>query len=94
MEYVHYPVMAQEILQHLVVGKDSEAIMVDCTCGEGGHTHLFLSTYPKLTVIGLDRDSAIQQKAIERMKEFSGRFIPKNMWFNDFFDRGRSRCMT
>ncbi len=91
MEYVHYPVMAQEILQHLVVGKDSEAIMVDCTCGEGGHTHLFLSTYPKLTVIGLDRDSAIQQKAIERMKEFSGRFIPKNIWFNDFFDQGEEQ---
>lgn len=88
MEYVHYPVMAQEVLLHLVVPQDAEATMVDCTCGEGGHTHLFLSTYPNLKVIGLDRDATIQQKAIERMKDFGSRFIPKNIWFNDFFDQG------
>lgn len=91
MEYVHYSVMAQEILQYLVPPADSEATMVDCTCGEGGHTHLFLSTYPKLKVIGLDRDATIQQKAIERMKEFSDRFIPRNIWFNDFFDQGEDQ---
>ena len=91
MEYVHYSVMAQEILQYLIPPADSEATMVDCTCGEGGHTHLFLSTYPKLKVIGLDRDATIQQKAIERMKEFSDRFIPRNIWFNDFFDQGEDQ---
>ncbi|MDD2394361.1 MULTISPECIES: 16S rRNA (cytosine(1402)-N(4))-methyltransferase RsmH [Sphaerochaeta] len=91
MEYVHYSVMAQEILQYLVPPADSEATMVDCTCGEGGHTHLFLSTYPMLKVIGLDRDATIQQKAIERMKEFSDRFIPRNIWFNDFFDQGEDQ---
>ena len=92
MEYVHYSVMAQEILQYLIPPADSEATMVDCTCGEGGHTHLFLSTYPKLKVIGLDRDATIQQKAIERMKEFSDRFIPRNIWFNDFFDQGEEQA--
>ncbi len=92
MEYVHYSVMAQEILQYLIPPAGSEATMVDCTCGEGGHTHLFLSTYPNLTVIGLDRDAAIQQKAIERMKAFSDRFVPKNIWFNDFFAQGEQAC--
>lgn len=88
MEYVHYSVMAQEVLQYLVVPEGREATMVDCTCGEGGHTHLFLSTHPNLKVIGLDRDTTIQQKAIERMKEFGSRFEPKNIWFNDFFAQG------
>ncbi|MEA4859378.1 Ribosomal RNA small subunit methyltransferase H [bioreactor metagenome] len=85
MEYVHYSVMRQEILEHLIPPQDTEATMVDCTCGEGGHTHLFLSTYPNLRVIGLDRDSSIQQKAIQRMECFADRFTPKNIWFDDFF---------
>lgn len=85
MEYVHYSVMRNEILQYLVSDAQQEALMVDCTCGEGGHTHLFLSTYPKLKVIGLDRDSEIQKKAIARMESFGDRFEPRNIWFDDFF---------
>jgi 16S rRNA (cytosine1402-N4)-methyltransferase len=61
--------------------------MVDCTCGEGGHTHLFLSSYPNLHVTGLDRDTGIQAKAIERMKDFGSRFTPRNIWFDDFFEQ-------
>lgn len=86
MEYVHYPVMSQEILSYLEPPLDREAYMVDCTCGEGGHTNLFLSTHPNLHVIGLDRDSVIQQKAIERMKGFGSRFTPRNIWFDEFFE--------
>ncbi|MDD3057577.1 MAG: 16S rRNA (cytosine(1402)-N(4))-methyltransferase RsmH [Sphaerochaeta sp.] len=85
MEYVHYSVMRQEILEYLKPPQDTPAVMVDCTCGEGGHTHLFLSTHPNLTVIGLDRDSSIQQKAIKRMESFGERFKPMNIWFDDFF---------
>lgn len=88
MEWVHYSVMAQEVLEYLVPPTDKPAVMVDCTCGEGGHTYLFLSSYPKLKVIGLDRDATIQQKAILRMQQFGDRFVPCNTWFNDYFDRG------
>ncbi|WP_320130525.1 16S rRNA (cytosine(1402)-N(4))-methyltransferase RsmH [uncultured Sphaerochaeta sp.] len=85
MEYVHYSVMRDEILQYLVPPIDRPAHMVDCTCGEGGHTYLFLSKYPNLQITGLDRDSGIQQKAIHRMEEFGNRFIPVNTWFDDYF---------
>ncbi|HAF84895.1 MAG TPA: 16S rRNA (cytosine(1402)-N(4))-methyltransferase RsmH [Sphaerochaeta sp.] len=85
MEYVHYPVMRQEILEYLTPPSGGEAYMVDCTCGEGGHTHLFLSTYPNLHVTGLDRDAVILTKAMERMKEFGPRFTPRNIWFDEFF---------
>ncbi|MFA6844197.1 MAG: 16S rRNA (cytosine(1402)-N(4))-methyltransferase RsmH [Sphaerochaetaceae bacterium] len=84
MEYVHYPVMRNEILSLLVPQQD-EAEMVDCTTGEGGHTLLFLNKYPKLHITGLDRDIAIQKKAIERLKEFGTRFSPVNTWFDDYF---------
>ena len=86
MEFVHYSVMRHEILEHLVPPSDRPAKMVDCTCGEGGHTFLYLSKYENLTVIGLDRDSVIQEKAIKRMEKFGDRFIPKNTWFDTFFD--------
>ncbi|MDT4762915.1 16S rRNA (cytosine(1402)-N(4))-methyltransferase RsmH [Sphaerochaeta sp. PS] len=87
MEYVHYSVMKSEILDYLVPPLDRKAYMVDCTCGEGGHTHLFLSTYPQLQVTGLDRDTLIQEKAIERMQAFGDRFTPENIWFDEFFAR-------
>ncbi len=85
MDYVHYSVMTHEILEYLVPPVDRPAKMVDCTCGEGGHTHLFLSTYPNLEVIGLDRDREIQNKAIKRMEPFAPRFKAVNTWFDDFF---------
>jgi 16S rRNA (cytosine1402-N4)-methyltransferase len=82
MEYVHYSVMKDEVLQYLVPPADRPAQMVDCTCGEGGHTYLFLSKYPNLHVTGLDRDSGIQEKAINRMAEFKDMFTPVNTWFD------------
>ncbi len=87
MEYVHYPVMRQEILEYLKPPLDRQAYMVDSTCGEGGHTHLFLSTYPNLHITGLDRDTSIQAKAIERMQQFGDRFTPRNVWFDEFFQQ-------
>jgi len=84
MNYVHTSIMPNELLTHLVP-QSSDPIMVDATCGEGGHTHLFLSTYPNLKVIGVDRDREIQEKARVRMEEFGPRFKPVNMWFDVFF---------
>ena len=66
MQYVHYSVMQNEVLDYLNPG-DRPALMVDCTLGEGGHTSLFLRKYPNLKVIGLDRDSRIMEKAVNRM---------------------------
>ncbi len=84
MQYVHYPVMANEVLEFLVP-KCEKPLMVDCTTGEGGHTNLFLSKYGNLTVIGLDRDKDIQAKAKERLKPFGERFRPVNTWFDEFW---------
>lgn len=85
MEYVHYPVMYREVLSYLVPRRE-DALMVDCTTGEGGHTHLFLEKYPHLHVIGLDRDREIQKKATIRMQGFGDRFTPVNTWFNDYWE--------
>ncbi|MFA6864527.1 MAG: 16S rRNA (cytosine(1402)-N(4))-methyltransferase RsmH [Sphaerochaetaceae bacterium] len=86
MEYVHYSVMKEEVKHYLVPPLDRPSVMVDCTTGEGGHTHMMLSEYPNLKVYGLDCDIHIQEKAKTRMKEFGDRFIPVHTWFNDYFD--------
>ena len=84
MEYVHVPVMAAEVLENLVPERE-DALMVDCTTGEGGHTRLFLEKYPSLKVIGLDCDSSIQQKAKHRLAPYGERFEAKHIWFDEFW---------
>ena len=87
MEIVHYPVMHKEVLENLPI-PEGDSLMIDCTTGEGGHTSLFLSRYPSLRVMGIDRDSEIQKKAIERLSVFKERFQPVNAWFDDYLARG------
>lgn len=85
MEIVHYPVMHREVLENLPI-PSGDSLMIDCTTGEGGHTSLFLSKYPSLTVIGIDRDKEIQKKAAERLSGFGGRFRPVNAWFDEYLE--------
>ena len=88
MEIVHTPVLLNECLELLSpVGEPFEknALMIDSTLGEGGHTYNFLKKYPTLKVIGLDADSVIQARAKERLAEFGDRVHFYNGWFNDFY---------
>ena len=87
MQFVHYPVMHNEVLSYLEP-KKGNALMVDCTLGEGGHTELFLQKYESLRVIGLDRDEAIQAKAKKRLEKFGALFEAKNVCF----EIGRASC--
>ncbi len=89
MEIVHYPVMHKEVLENLPI-PEGDSLMIDCTTGEGGHTSLFLSRYPSLRVMGIDRDSEIQKKAIERLSVFKERFQPVNAWFDDYLENAPS----
>ena len=88
MEIVHTPVLLKECLDYLSpLGEpyESNALMIDSTLGEGGHTYNFLSKYKNLSIVGLDADSVIQAKARERLKEFGERVHFYNGWFNDFY---------
>lgn len=88
MEIVHTPVLLNECLTLLSPEGEAfekNALMIDSTLGEGGHTYNFLSKYKNLSVIGLDADSVIQKKAKERLSEFGDRVHFYNGWFNDFY---------
>ncbi|MGW4327189.1 16S rRNA (cytosine(1402)-N(4))-methyltransferase RsmH [Nocardia sp. CY41] len=49
------------------------AVYVDATLGLGGHAEHFLSTYPGLHLVGLDRDTTALQLAGERLAPFADR---------------------
>lgn len=88
MEIVHTPVLLNECLEYLSpVGEpfEADALMIDSTLGEGGHTYNFLKKYPSLSVIGLDADKVIQSRARERLAEFGERVHFYNGWFQDFY---------
>ena len=84
MDIVHYSVLQKEVVSFLKPDKPGQ-ILVDCTTGEGGHTELFLKTYPDMKIICLDADSSILEVAEKRLKCFSSQITFYNQWFNQFF---------
>ena len=85
---MHTPVLLNECLHWLSPEGESyenNAFMIDSTTGEGGHSYNFLSKYPSLSILGLDADAVIQQKAKERLRPFGQRMQFYNGWFQDFY---------
>lgn len=87
---VHVPVLLEEVTELLGTGLEGpdgpRMLLVDCTLGEGGHTERFLQTFPRVDVIGLDRDPAIQAKARKRLAGFGDRAQFRLGWFDDILD--------
>jgi 16S rRNA (cytosine1402-N4)-methyltransferase len=84
MEIVHTPVLPEETVQYLAPRHEGE-LMVDATLGEGGHSHIFMSRFPDLRIIGVDADRDIQEAAKERLREFGDRIHYYSGWAQDFF---------
>jgi 16S rRNA (cytosine1402-N4)-methyltransferase len=74
IERIHTPVMLERTVELLApaIGADG-AVLVDATLGMGGHSRAFLERFPKLTVIGLDRDTDALAIARERLAPFADR---------------------
>jgi 16S rRNA (cytosine1402-N4)-methyltransferase len=85
--YVHVPVLLEAVLE-LLAPPAGEACLVDATLGEGGHTEAFLSRFPRLRVVGVDKDAEILRKAEARLASFGGRVRLVQSGFADFFERG------
>lgn len=69
--YLHTPVLTEEVIAYLQCS--GGGIFVDATVGEGGHTLEILRASPQTTVIGIDQDNEILERARERVVEYSGR---------------------
>ncbi|MEL3907515.1 MAG: 16S rRNA (cytosine(1402)-N(4))-methyltransferase RsmH [Treponemataceae bacterium] len=84
MVVFHTPVLLNECLEYLAPEKPN-ALMVDATLGEGGHSYAFLSKFPDIRIYGLDADCEIQKRAEERLQKFGDRIKFFNVWSDDFF---------
>jgi 16S rRNA (cytosine1402-N4)-methyltransferase len=71
---LHTPVLLERAIELLgpAIGGDG-AVLVDTTLGMGGHTEAFLTRFPALTVVGLDRDPEALALAGERLAPFGDR---------------------
>lgn len=71
---LHEPVLLErciEILGEALQG--DSAILVDGTLGLGGHSEAFLRRFPKLVLVGIDRDENALRLAGERLAPFADR---------------------
>ena len=71
---LHEPVLLERCIEILGEALASEnAILVDGTLGLGGHSEAFLKRFPKLTLVGIDRDENALALAGERLAPFAER---------------------
>lgn len=68
MEYVHTSILVEEIVDFLQIRPDS--VLVDATCGEGGHSARFAELVPKGRLVCIDRDPEILEKAKMRLAAY------------------------
>jgi 16S rRNA (cytosine1402-N4)-methyltransferase len=68
----HIPVFGNDIVQLLQVKHD--AVVLDCTCGEGGHASMILPHIPQGHYYGFDRDPQVLSIAQERLSKIATNF--------------------
>lgn len=77
----HVPVLLDrcvELLAPALTRNDSDgsgAVLVDATLGAGGHSERFLTEFPALRLVGLDRDPNALWIAGERLSRFGDRVL-------------------
>ena len=84
VEIAHIPVALArcvDLLTPAVVNK-SKPYLIDATLGLGGHAKAFLTKFPKLELIGVDRDS----KAIEIATATLSQFSDRTHFFHNTYD--------
>lgn len=71
---MHIPVLRERCLELLGPAlRSDEALMVDATVGLGGHAEAFLSSFPELRLVGLDRDPEALDCSRKRLASFGDR---------------------
>ncbi|MFW0155193.1 16S rRNA (cytosine(1402)-N(4))-methyltransferase RsmH [Rothia sp. P6271] len=83
----HIPVMLDRCLELLApaISRD-DAYAIDGTLGMGGHTEAMLERFPRLTVIGIDRDLEAHRIAGKRLERFGSRFKPVHAVYDEIPD--------
>lgn len=73
VRFHHLPVLYREVVEHLTFDPDRRMRLIDGTIGGGGHSSLLLERYPKLELLGIDRDDLALAAAKKKLEFASGR---------------------
>jgi 16S rRNA (cytosine1402-N4)-methyltransferase len=74
LDNIHIPVMLERCVELLAPALAAPgAVLVDATLGMGGHAEAFLTRFPELVLVGLDRDTDALAIAGERLAPFGDR---------------------
>ena len=84
MPDLHVPVLAEEVVRHLMPVETG--LFVDATVGLGGHAAAVLQARPDLSLLGLDRDPQAIARASERLEPFTDRCTFVCSPFDRLFD--------
>ena len=80
--FVHRTVLLNEVVDALE--PSSDAVIVDCTLGGGGHSERILERLgPNGRLIAIDRDPQALRAAQKRLESFGERFVPVRGCFSD-----------
>lgn len=85
MTPVHIPVLADRVAEYLVPQR-GDALIIDGTLGEGGHSARFLDTYPGCRVTGIDADLEMGKRACERLAIWKNRLNFINGWTDEILE--------
>ena len=83
---VHEPVMVQECL-HWLIAPERGGLMIDGTVGDGGHAQRFLDRYPSLSLLAVDVDAHMLERARRTLGRFGHRVEFERGWFADVVAR-------
>ncbi len=71
---LHAPVTLERCIELLAPALEADgAVFVDGTLGLGGHSEAFLERFPKLTLVGIDRDTNALALAGQRLERVADR---------------------
>lgn len=84
---IHIPVSLDRCIELLAPALEGPgAVLVDATLGMGGHTEAFLSRFPQLHVVGIDRDTDALRIATERLAAFADRVTLVHAVYDEIHD--------
>jgi len=89
----HVPVLIDRVLELLAPAVEAvaEPVLVDATCGLGGHSEAMLSRFDEARVIGIDRDPAALDRSVERLRDAGDRFTAVHVVYDDIAE-ALTRC--
>ena len=85
----HVPVLVAAVVEAFA-GLRTGAVVVDGTCGFGGHSAAILDGHAGLRIIGLDRDPAAVAHATERLAGYGGRAVVRHGRFGEWLEQLRA----